>query len=79
MIVFFQTQNKNKLVKEATKLLMPDIAINQKLYVPMLAKPFDMPESNTYCDLRDESLDMIQPEQLNLNKKLRYYVYHTNE
>jgi hypothetical protein len=43
----------------------------------MLAKQFDMQESDTYCNLND--IGIIQPEQINLTKKLRNYVYHTNE
>ena len=58
---------------------MPDIAVNQKLYVPMLAKQFNLQESDTYCGITDESLDNIASEIINLSKKLRYYVYHTNE
>jgi len=33
------------MVKEAQKLLLESIPVNQKLYVPMLAKVFDMEES----------------------------------
>jgi hypothetical protein len=48
MIAFFNTQNKNKLVKEASKLFLPPIPVNQKIFVPMIAKVFDMEESNKY-------------------------------
>jgi hypothetical protein len=57
MISFFNAQSNNILVKEATKLLLSDIVVNQKLFVPMLAKVFDMQESISYDGLTDERLD----------------------
>ena len=54
MITFFNMQNNNKAVKEGNKLLLDKIAINQKLFVPMIAKVFDLDESAQYDDLSDE-------------------------
>jgi hypothetical protein len=62
MIAFFNTQNKNKLVKEASKLFLPPIPVNQKIFVPMIAKVFDMEESNKY----DLSYDDTIPEIIDL-------------
>ena len=56
MITFFNAQNRNKLVKEATKILLPDVPVNQKLYVPMLAKVLTMEESHSYDSLTNERL-----------------------
>lgn len=42
------------MVKEAEKVILPYIAVNQRLYVPMLAKKFDLEESKLYDDLTDE-------------------------
>ena len=54
--------------------------MNQKLYVPMLAKVFDMQESDLYDAMTNESCERFlqSPEQINLRRKRRYYVYHTN-
>ena len=80
MITFFNAQNRNKLVKEATKILLPDVPVNQKLYVPMLAKVLTMEESHSYDSLTNDRLQEIlrHPEHINLSKKLRHYMYHTN-
>ena len=56
MITFFNMQNNNKAVKEWNKLLLDKIAINQKLFVPMIAKVFDLDESAQYDDLSDEKI-----------------------
>jgi len=42
MIIFFNMQNNNKAVKEGNKLVLESILINQKIFVPMLATPFDL-------------------------------------
>ena len=49
-------QKNNKAVKEASKMTLPKIATNLKLFVPMLAKKFDMEESHSYDSLSDEGL-----------------------
>ena len=41
MITFFNMQNNNKAVKEANKIVLDSIVINQKIFVPMLATPVD--------------------------------------
>lgn len=46
MVMFFNSANQNVVVKSASKLLIDSVPVNQKLYVPMLAKIFDMQESN---------------------------------
>ena len=38
-------QTHNAAVKKLNKKSLPEIAVNQKLYVPMIAKIFDMAES----------------------------------
>lgn len=43
--MFFNTANKNILIKQASKLLIDYVPVNQKLYVPMIAKLFDLSES----------------------------------
>lgn len=57
MISFFNTQSKNKLVKSVSKTMLADVPVNQKFFVPMLAKVFDMEESNSYDELSNERLD----------------------
>ena len=55
--------------------------VDQELFVPMLAKIYDLQESAFYDNLTSEKLEQIRsrgPEPLKLDKKLRYYVYHTN-
>lgn len=81
MIGFYQSPAKNKVVKEATKVLMPSIEVNQKLWVPMLAKVLDIEEAATYDNLSDQMVKKFRekPEVMHkLQKKLRYRVYHTN-
>ena len=81
MITFFNMQNNNKAVKEAQKVILPKIAVNQKLFVPMIAKTFDMEESNLYDDLTDEKLDYFlqNPQNIDLTKNHRAYAYHANK
>jgi hypothetical protein len=57
MISFFNIQSANILVKKATDSLLPEIPLNQVFYAPMLAKVFDMQESNSYNGLTDSQLD----------------------
>ncbi len=81
MITFFNMQNNNKAVKEGQKLILNSIAVNQKLFVPMIAKVLDIKEAMSYEDLGDEKLAtiMAQPEQLELDKNPQYYAYHTDK
>lgn len=47
----------------------------------MLAKVFDMDESNLYDNMSDEKLDQIlnSPQSVDLSKSKRAYSYHTNK
>ena len=56
MITFFNMQNNNKAVKEACKVVLDRVAINQKIFVPMLAKTFTLQESAGYDNLTDQKL-----------------------
>jgi ribosomal protein L13 len=76
MVVFFNSANANVLVKNASKILIDGIKVNQKIYVPMLARVFDLQESQKYDNLTDP--DKILKEELNLSKNKRHYQYHTN-
>jgi hypothetical protein len=46
----------------------------------MLAKVLTMEESHSYDSLTNDRLQEIlkHPEHINLSKKLRHYMYHTN-
>ena len=54
MITFFNMTNQNKAVKETQKVLLDKIAENQKLFIPMIAKVFDLKESSTYDSVTEE-------------------------
>jgi hypothetical protein len=41
-------------VKETQKVLLDKIAENQKLFIPMIAKVFDLQESSTYDSVTEE-------------------------
>jgi hypothetical protein len=66
MITFFNMQNNNKAVKEANKIVLDSITINQKIFVPMLAAPFDIQSSLQYDGLTDQKLQefLDKPERL---------------
>lgn len=49
---------------------MPPIEQNQVLYVPMLARRFDMFESEGYDNLTDELLEKILADPEDLSKSL---------
>lgn len=78
MITFFNMQNNNRAVKEGQKLILNAIALNQKLFVPMIARELDIREAASYDSLSDETLDALiaNPEQLDLDPP---YLYHTNK
>jgi hypothetical protein len=80
MITFFNMQNNNKAVKEGQKLILDKIALNKKLFVPRIAKPFDLEESNEYDTLTDEKLQgfLDNPQHIDLSKHKRHYIYHTD-
>jgi hypothetical protein len=47
-------QTHNSVVKKANKSNLPKVEVVQKLYVPMIAKIFDLDESKMYDGLTDE-------------------------
>jgi len=49
-----QLQTHNSVVKKAYKSNLPKVEIVQKLYVPMIAKIFDLEESKLYDGLTNE-------------------------
>ena len=51
---FLQLQTHNSVVKKANKSNLPKVEVVQKLYVPMIAKIFDLDESKMYDGLTDE-------------------------
>ena len=53
MLTFFNIQLNNKAVKEASKVVLDKIFVNQKLFVPFLAKTYDLAESALYDNLDD--------------------------
>jgi hypothetical protein len=67
MLMFFNQQNSNKAVKSGQNLLLAKVAVNRKLYVPMLAKVFDLAESAQYDGLTEEKLlgmEKREPEKI---------------
>ena len=67
MLMFFNQQNSNKAVKSGQNLLLAKVAVNRKLFVPMLAKVFDLDESAEYDGLTEEkllSLEKRGPEKI---------------
>jgi hypothetical protein len=67
MLMFFNQQNSNKAVKSGQNLLLAKVAVNRKLYVPMLAKVFDLAESAEYDGLTEEKLlgmEKREPEKI---------------
>lgn len=60
MLAFFNIQNDNKMVKSGTKLILDKVEVNQVIYVPMLAKVFDMNESDSYIGLTDEKIEALK-------------------
>lgn len=50
-------QSNNVFAKEASKVLLEGIALNMKIYVPRIAKTFDLGESVQYDGLTDAQLD----------------------
>lgn len=68
MIGFWMSPAKNKVVKEATKVFMPSIEVNQKLWVPMLAKVLDIEELATYDNLSDQMVNNLRQKPEVLHK-----------
>lgn len=54
ILQFLQLQTHNSVVKKANKSNLPKVEVVQKLYVPMIAKIFDLDESKMYDGLTDE-------------------------
>lgn len=48
LISFFNLSSANRAIKQMSKLKLDSIELNQVFYVPMLAKIFDMQESESY-------------------------------
>lgn len=44
-IAFFNATNMSTAIKGVTKISLPKIMLDQEIYVPMLAKIFDLKES----------------------------------
>ncbi len=56
MLSLYRIPDINKPYKRTQKTSLKPITTNLSIYVPMIAKIFDMEESNRYDGLTDESL-----------------------
>jgi hypothetical protein len=56
-INIFNAQTNTKAVRKVVKSSLPEIATNKKFYIPMIAKIFDLEESNLYDGLTNEGTE----------------------
>ena len=75
MLSLYRIPDINKTYKHSQKASLKPITTNLCLYVPMIAKVFDMEESHSYDNLTDESLATLikNPEILNLSDENSSY------
>lgn len=59
MLGLYRIPDGNKTYKRSQKASLKPITTNVCLYVPMIAKIFDMEESHRYDNLTDEALTKI--------------------
>lgn len=71
---FFNMQNDNKLVVQGMKVIRDSISINQVLYVPMIAKVFDMEEAKVYETLTDADVLRLSKQTPTLSSTVKYHV-----
>ncbi len=63
MLTLIRIPDVSKRYKKANKAGLVEIKTNKVIYVPMIAKVFDMEESRKYDNLTNEKLDNILAEQ----------------
>jgi len=51
---FYNLQNDTWIVKNGNTVLYDSIHTNQVLYLPMISKPYDIEEANSYCGLPED-------------------------
>lgn len=74
----FNSQTNTKAARKVVKSSLLEIATNKKIYVPMIAKEFDIEESNLYDGLTNEGTEYFlnNPQMIGLNKESSFYMCH---